>query len=55
MTFLTSVFLGLSMGAGAVFSIYQGWAIRPPSAGRQSTPLPLILAVTLVWPLAVYL
>lgn len=24
MTFLTSVFLGLSMGSGALFSIYQG-------------------------------
>lgn len=24
MTFLTSIFLGLSMGAGALFSIYQG-------------------------------
>ena len=24
MTFLTSIFLGLSMGSGALFSIYQG-------------------------------
>lgn len=32
MTFLTSVFLGLSMGAGALFSIYLGrgiWAAIP--------------------------
>ena len=41
MTFLTSVFLGLSMGAGALFSIYLGrGASGPPfpSAGFWPTP-----------------
>lgn len=39
MTFLASVFLGLSMGAGALFSIYQGGETGTPSAGQASTPL----------------
>ena len=30
MTFLTSIFLGLSMGSGALFSIYRGRGDRPP-------------------------
>ena len=34
MTFLTSVFLGLSMGAGALFSIYLGRGSRDALAGR---------------------
>ena len=34
MTFLTSVFLGLSMGAGALFSIYLGRGSRAALAGR---------------------
>ena len=42
MTFLTSIFLGLSLGSGALFSIYQG---RKDSIGldvykRQSFPAP---------------
>ena len=34
MTFLPSVFLGLSMGAGALFSIYLGRGSRDALAGR---------------------
>ena len=34
MTFLTSVLLGLSMGAGALFSIYQGQGDRDRLGGR---------------------
>lgn len=37
MTFLTSVFLGLSMGAGALFSIYQGAEISLPCARALRT------------------
>ena len=34
MTFLPSVFLGLSMGAGALFSIYLGRGSRDALVGR---------------------
>lgn len=34
MTFLPSVFLGLSMGSGALFSIYLGRGSRDALAGR---------------------
>ena len=54
MTFLTSIFLGLSMGAGALFSIYQG---RKELSSLKLSILHaflLILAVTLVLNLAVY-
>ena len=34
MTFLPSVFLGLSMGSGALFSIYLGCGSRDALAGR---------------------
>ena len=54
MTFLTSIFLGLSMGAGALFSIYQG---RKDLSSLKLSILHaflLILAVTLVLNLAVY-
>lgn len=53
MTFLTSIFLGLSMGAGALFSIYQG---RKDLSSLKLSILHaflLILAVTLVLNLAV--
>ena len=54
MTFLTSIFLGLSMGAGALFSIYQG---RKDLSSLKLSILHaflLILAVTVVRNLAVY-
>ena len=54
MTFLTSIFLGLSMGTGALFSIYQG---RKDLSSLKLSILHaflLILAVTLVLNLAVY-
>lgn len=54
MTFLTSIFLGLSMGAGALFSIYQG---RKDLSSLKLSILHaflLILAITLVLNLAVY-
>ena len=54
MTFLTSIFLGLSMGAGALFSIALGR--KEPERLRQAVAhaLGLILAVTLVLNVAVY-
>ena len=55
MTFLTSVFLGLSMGAGALFSIYQGRGDQTALRRAAVHAFALILAVTLVLALAVYL
>ena len=55
MTFLTSVFLGLSMGAGALFSIYQGRGDQTALRRAAAHAFALILAVTLVLALAVYL
>ena len=55
MTFLTSVFLGLSMGAGALFSIYQGRGNQTALRRAAAHAFALILAVTLVLALAVYL
>ena len=55
MTFLTSIFLGLSMGSGALFSIYQG---KGEKEGLRVTVLHagvLILGVTLLLNVAVYL
>ncbi len=55
MTFLTSIFLGLSMGAGALFSIYQG---RGDTAALKSAVLHafvLVMGVTLALNAAVYL
>ena len=54
MTFLTSVFLGLSMGAGALFSIYQGRGDQPALRAGIAHALVLILSVTLVINAAVY-
>lgn len=54
MTFLTSVFLGLSMGAGALFSIYQGHGDQPALRAGIAHALALILSVTLVINAAVY-
>lgn len=54
MTFLTSVFWGLSMGAGALFSIYQGRGDQPALRAGIAHALVLILSVTLVMNAAVY-
>lgn len=35
MTFLTSILLGMSMGAGALFAIYQGQGQPGTAAGRH--------------------
>lgn len=55
MTFLTSVFLGLSMGAGALFSIYIGRGDRAALRRAAAHAFGLILAVTAALTLAVYL
>ena len=55
MTFLTSVFLGLSMGAGALFSIYLGKQDKPSLRSAVAHALGLILGVTLLLNAAVYL
>ena len=54
MTFLTSVFLGLSMGAGALFSIYFGKDDRESLRCAVAHAAGLFLAVTLVVNAAVY-
>ena len=54
MTFLTSIFLGLSMGSGALFSIYRG---RNDSASLRSGILHafiLLLSITVLINAAVY-
>lgn len=54
MTFLTSIFLGLCMGSGALFSIYQG---RGDTASLKSSifhAFCLIMSVTVVINIAVY-
>ena len=54
MTFLTSIFLGLSLGSGALFSIYQG---RKDSIGLKKAVLHavlLIMSVTVLLNNAVY-
>ena len=55
MTFLTSVFLGLSMGSGALFSIYRGQ--RDESRLRSSVlhAFVLIMAVTVLINAAAYI
>lgn len=55
MTFLPSVFLGLSMGAGALFSIYLGRGSRDALRRAVAHAFVLILLVTLVLTLTVYL
>ena len=55
MTFLTSIFLGLCMGSGALFSIYQG---RGDMASLKSSLFHsffLIMSVTIVISAAVYI
>ncbi len=55
MTFLTSVFLGLSMGAGALFSICLGKQDKLSLRSAVAHALGLILGVTLLLNAAVYL
>ena len=55
MTFLTSVFLGLSMGAGALFSIYLGKQDHALLRAAVAHAFVLILAVTAVLNVLVYL
>ena len=55
MTFLTSVLLGLSMGAGALFSIYQGQGDSRKLRMAIVNAFGLILAITVALNLAVYL
>ena len=54
MTFLTSIFLGLSMGSGALFSIYRGRGDEASLRRGVFHALVLILTVTLVLNIAVY-
>ncbi len=55
LTFLTSVFLGLSMGAGALFSIYKGRADEQALQDAVRHAFVLIMAVTGVVNVLVYL
>ena len=55
MTFLTSIFLGLSMGSGALFSIYQGKGDTQKLKSAVLHAFVLILAVTVVLNVAVCL
>ena len=55
MTFLTSVFLGLSMGAGALFSIYLGKQDRDALKRAVVHALGLILLITLAVNIGIYL
>ena len=55
MTFLTSILLGLSMGSGALFSIYLGKGDRGSLHSAVANALGLIFLVTVLLNLAVYL
>ena len=54
MTFLTSIFLGLSMGAGTLFSIYRGGGREDDLRSGIFQGLLLILGVTLALNVGVY-
>lgn len=54
MTFLTSIFLGLSMGTGTLFSIYRGGGREDDLRGGIFQGLLLILGVTLALNVGVY-
>lgn len=54
MTFLTSIFLGLSMGSGALFSIYLGGHDRDSLKSAVAHAFGLIFTITLVLNAAVY-
>lgn len=55
MTFLTSIFLGLSMGSGALFSIYRGKNDEAALSSAIIHAFFLIMTVTLLINLTVYL
>lgn len=55
MTFLTSIFLGLSMGSGALFSIYQGKGDKDALKSSICHAFYLILSVTVLLNIAVFL
>ena len=55
MTFLTSIFLGLSMGSGTLFSIYRGKGDERALKSSIAHACGLILAVTLVLNAVVYI
>ena len=55
MTFLTSIFLGLSMGSGALFSIYRGRGDEDSLRSAIAHAFGLIMTVTLLLNAAVYL
>jgi putative MATE family efflux protein len=55
MTFLTSILLGLSMGAGALFAIYQGQGNRERLRASIVQAFGLILLLTVLLNTAVYL
>ena len=55
MTFLTSIFLGLSMGSGALFSIYRGKKEEETLKTAIVHAFGLILAITFVLNVVVYL
>ena len=54
MTFLTSILLGLSMGSGALFSIYRGRGDEPSLRSAIAHAFGLILLLTLALNAAVY-
>ena len=55
LTFLTSIFLGLSMGAGALFSIYKGKGEKEALKASVYHGFVLIMSVTVILNIAVYL
>ena len=54
MTFLTSIFLGLSMGSGALFSIHQGRGDEDSLRAGIAHAFALIMGVTVLLNVAVY-
>ena len=55
MTFLTSIFLGLSMGSGALFSIYKGKNDQDSLRNAIVHAFALIMAVTVLLNVLVYI
>ena len=55
MTFLTSIFLGLSMGSGALFSIYKGKGDQNSLKSAIVHAFVLIMAVTVILNILVYI
>lgn len=54
MTFLTSILLGLSMGAGALFSVYEGKGDKEIQKTAITHAMVLIFSITLVLNVLVY-